>query len=42
MPPHSLSDLDKGKPEVREMLGRLRARANIFNMIAHAETCVKR
>jgi alkylhydroperoxidase family enzyme len=35
------ADLDKASPEVREMLGRLPARANIFNMMAHAETCVK-
>jgi alkylhydroperoxidase family enzyme len=27
--------------ELREMLGRLPAPANIFNMMAHAETCVK-
>jgi alkylhydroperoxidase family enzyme len=34
-------DLEKASPEVREMLGRLPAPANIFNMMAHAETCVK-
>jgi alkylhydroperoxidase family enzyme len=34
-------DLAKASPEVREMLGRLPAPANIFNMMAHAETCVK-
>jgi len=34
-------DLAKASPEVREMLGRLPASANIFNMLAHAETCVK-
>ena len=34
-------DLAKTSPEVREMLGRLPASANIFNMLAHAETCVK-
>jgi len=34
-------DLGKASPEVREMLGRLPAPANIFNMLAHAETCVK-
>jgi alkylhydroperoxidase family enzyme len=34
-------DLAKTSPEVREMLGRLPAPANIFNMMAHAETCVK-
>ena len=34
-------DLDKASAEVREMLGRLPAPANIFNMMAHAETCVK-
>ena len=37
----SYPDLDKASPEVREMLGRLPAPANIFNMMAHAETCVK-
>jgi len=34
-------DLDKASPEVREMLGRLPAPANIFNMMAHAQSCVK-
>jgi len=34
-------DLAKASPEVREMLGRLPAPANIFNMMAHAQTCVK-
>jgi alkylhydroperoxidase family enzyme len=34
-------DLDKSSAEVREMLGRLPRPANIFNMMAHAETCVK-
>jgi alkylhydroperoxidase family enzyme len=34
-------DLAKASPEVREMLGRLPAPANIFNMMAHADTCVK-
>jgi len=34
-------DLDKASDEVRVMLGRLPAPANIFKMMAHAETCVK-
>ena len=34
-------DLDKGDPEVRTMLGRLPAPANIFTMLAHAPTCVQ-
>ena len=34
-------DLTKASPEVRDMLGRLPAPANIFNMMAHAETCLK-
>jgi alkylhydroperoxidase family enzyme len=34
-------DLDNATPEVREMLGRLPAPANIFNMMAHAQTCLK-
>lgn len=34
-------DLAKASPEVRDMLARLPAPANIFNMLAHAETCVK-
>ena len=41
MPRIPYPDLDKASPEVREMLGRLPAPANIFNMMAHAETCVK-
>jgi alkylhydroperoxidase family enzyme len=34
-------DLEKASPEVREMLGRLPTPANIFNMMAHAETLLK-
>jgi alkylhydroperoxidase family enzyme len=34
-------DLEKSSAEVREMLGRLPSSANIFNMMAHAQTCVK-
>ena len=34
-------DLGKASPEVREMLARLPAPANIVNMMAHAETCLK-
>lgn len=34
-------DLAKISPEARDMLGRLPAPANIFNMMAHAETCLK-
>ncbi|MDX2157996.1 MAG: carboxymuconolactone decarboxylase family protein [Hyphomicrobiaceae bacterium] len=34
-------DLASISPEAREMLGRLPAPANIFNMMAHAETCLK-
>lgn len=34
-------DLDKASPEVREMLSRLPAPVNIFNMMAHAETALK-
>lgn len=34
-------DLAKASPEVRDMLSRLPAPANVFNMLAHAETCVK-
>jgi alkylhydroperoxidase family enzyme len=34
-------DLEKISPEAREMLGRLPSPANIFNMMAHAETCLK-
>ena len=41
MPRIPYPDLDMASPEVREMLGRLPAPANIFNMMAHAETCVK-
>ena len=37
----SYPDLAKASPEVRDMLGRLPAPANIFNMMAHAETCLK-
>ena len=41
MPRIPYPDLEKASAEVREMLGRLPAPANIFNMMAHAETCVK-
>src|SRR6185295_12830162 len=41
MPRIPYPDLDKASPEVREMLGRLPTPANIFNMMAHAQTCVK-
>ncbi|MGE0853075.1 MAG: carboxymuconolactone decarboxylase family protein [Hyphomicrobiaceae bacterium] len=41
MPRIPYPDLDKATPEVREMLGRLPAPANIFNMMAHAQTCLK-
>jgi alkylhydroperoxidase family enzyme len=41
MPRIPYPDLDKASPEVREMLGRLPASANIFNMMAHAETSLK-
>ncbi len=34
-------DLSKSPPEVRDMLARLPSPANIFNMMAHAETCLK-
>jgi alkylhydroperoxidase family enzyme len=34
-------DLAQASPEAREMLGRLPTPANIFNMMAHAETCLK-
>ena len=34
-------DLTKASPEVRDMLSRLPVPANIFNMMAHAETCLK-
>ena len=41
MPRIPYPDLDKVGAEAREMLRRLPAPANIFNMMAHAETCVK-
>ena len=41
MPRIPYPDLDNATPEVREMLGRLPAPANIFNMMAHAQTCLK-
>jgi len=41
MPRIPYPDLEKASAEVREMLGRLPAAANIFNMMAHAETCLK-
>lgn len=34
-------DLETIAPEAREMLARLPAPTNIFNMLAHAETCLK-
>lgn len=34
-------DLTKASAEVTDMLARLPAPANIFNMMAHAETCLK-
>jgi alkylhydroperoxidase family enzyme len=34
-------DVDSASAEVREMLGRLPRPANIFKMMAHAQTCVK-
>lgn len=34
-------DLEKVSPEAREMLGRLPSPANIFSMMAHAESCLK-
>ena len=34
-------DLAQASPEVRDMLGRLPSPANIFKMMAHAETCLK-
>lgn len=37
----SYPDLDRLSPEAREMLARLPAPTNIFNMLAHAETCLK-
>ena len=41
MPRIPYPDLEKSSPEVREMLGRLPSPANIFNMMAHAQSCVK-
>ena len=41
MPRIPYPDLEKSTPEVREMLGRLPSSANIFNMMAHAQSCVK-
>ena len=41
MPLIPYPDLDKVSPEAKEMLRRLPAPANIFNMMAHAETCLK-
>jgi alkylhydroperoxidase family enzyme len=41
MPRIPYPDLDKVSPEVRASLARLPASANIFKMLAHAETCVK-
>jgi alkylhydroperoxidase family enzyme len=41
MPRIPYPDLEKVSPEAREMLGRLPSPANIFNMMAHAETCLK-
>lgn len=35
------ADLSNASPEAREMLGRLPTPANIFNMMAHADTCLK-
>lgn len=37
----SYPDLEAASPEVRDMLGRLPSPANIFTMMAHAETCLK-
>jgi alkylhydroperoxidase family enzyme len=34
-------DIASASPEVKDMLARLPAPANIFNMMAHAETCLK-
>lgn len=34
-------DLNSISPEAKEMLGRLPSPANIFSMMAHAETCLK-
>jgi alkylhydroperoxidase family enzyme len=34
-------DLSQASPEVKEMLARLPAPANILTMMAHAETCLK-
>ena len=41
MPRIPYPDLEKSTPEVREMLGRLPSSANIFNMMAHAQSCLK-
>jgi alkylhydroperoxidase family enzyme len=41
MPRIPYPDLDKVSPEAREMLARLPSPANVFNMMAHAQTCVK-
>ncbi|MGE0701399.1 MAG: carboxymuconolactone decarboxylase family protein [Hyphomicrobiaceae bacterium] len=41
MPLIPYPDLDKISPEAKEMLRRLPAPANIFNMMAHADTCLK-
>ncbi len=41
MPRIPYPDLAKASPEVRDMLGRLPSPANIFNMMAHAETLLK-
>jgi alkylhydroperoxidase family enzyme len=34
-------DLAQASPEAREMIRRLPAKANVFAMMAHADTCVK-
>jgi alkylhydroperoxidase family enzyme len=34
-------ELETASTEVRDMLGRLPSPANIFNMMAHAQTCLK-
>lgn len=34
-------DLAQASPDVKDMLGRLPSPANIFNMMAHAQTCLK-
>lgn len=41
MPLIPYPDLAKASPEVQEMLARLPTPANIFNMMAHAETLLK-